>query len=168
MKIVVRPERDADVAAVRAVHAAAFPTEAEADLVERLHHDLDSAISLVAFVAGKLVGHVLMSRMRAEGDGRQFRALGLAPVAVLPERQGQGVGSALIRKALALAESNREQLVFLVGEPEYYQRFGFAAETAAPFASPYAGPYFMALNLAGIALPRSGRAEYAPAFAGLE
>jgi putative acetyltransferase len=125
-------------------------------------------LSLVAVEEGLIVGHVLISRMQAEGDGRPYRAVGLAPVAVLPERQKQGIGSVLIREALDRLRAQGEEIVFLVGESAYYRRFGFDAATAAPFASPYAGPYFMALALGDIDLPAAGRADYAPAFAGLE
>jgi putative acetyltransferase len=92
--------------------------------------------------------------------------LGLAPVAVRPEFQRQGVGTALIRNALKRAEEIGEELVFVVGEPGYYARFDFAAETAAPFASPYAGRFFMAKSF-GASLPASGTAAYAPAFESL-
>jgi putative acetyltransferase len=164
----IRDETSADAEAVRAVLLAAFPTAAEADLVERLRAEGDCEIALVAEESGRIVGHILMSRMRVEGDGRAFRALGLAPVAVVPERQRQGIGGRLIERALAIAGERGEELVFLVGEPEYYRRFGFDAAEAAPFASPYAGPYLMARRLADVKLPAAGRADYAPAFAGLD
>ena len=169
MSVAVRPERGSDAAAIRAVHLAAFPTSAEADLVDMLRDDGDSETSLVAEERASclIVGHVLLSRMKVEADGRAWRALGLGPVAVVPERQRQGIGSALIREALVRAEALGEELVFLVGEPEYYRSFGFSAATAAPFASPYAGPYFMALALREAPLPATGKADYAPAFASL-
>lgn len=164
----VRPAEPRDSAAIRAVHVAAFPTPLEADLVEALARDGDIAISLVAERGGEIVGHVLLSRMRVSGDGRLYRALGLAPVAVLPGFQGAGIGTALIEGATAIAEASGEDLLFLLGEPDYYRRFGFSAEAAAPFASPYAGPYFMALPLRqDLVLPADGTAAYAPAFAGL-
>ena len=171
MSVRVRGEEAFDAGAIRAVHLAAFPTAAEADLVQRLHRDLDSEISLVAEPSDdprrRIVGHVMLSRMRVEGGGRTWRALGLGPVAVLPGLQRQGIGALLINTALNQAEANGEELVFLVGDPDYYRRFGFAAETAAPFASPYAGQHFQALQLTDAPLPSSGRADYAPAFAGL-
>lgn len=164
----IRPESGDDVEAVRAVHLAAFPTAAEADLVTRLREDFDSEISLVAERSGEIVGHVLLSRMSVSGASQAFRALGLGPVGVLPGYQGSGVGSDLIRSALAIARTLGEELVFVLGEPEYYTRFGFTAEAAAPFASPYAGPYFMAFWLRpNAAPPIHGKADYAPAFAGL-
>jgi putative acetyltransferase len=163
----VREGLDSDGAAIRVVHLSAFPTSAEADLVERLRADGDTVLSLVAEEGDKVVGHVLLSRMRAAGDGRDYRALGLAPVGVVAQRQGTGIGSALIRAALEQAAQRGEELVFLLGAPAYYRRFGFRAEEAAPFASPYAGPHFMAVRLRDVPLPASGRANYAPAFAAL-
>ena len=160
----IRPERGDDAAAIRAVLIAAFPTPAEADLVRKLHEEHDSEISLVAENEGGIVGHVMLSRMTVEDGSRSYRALGLGPVAVLPERQRQGIGGALVREALRRADALGEELVFVLGEPDYYRRFGFSAEAAAPFSSPYAGPYLMA-RTHGVALPRSGRADYAPAFA---
>ena len=164
----IRDATASDAAAIRAVHLAAFPGPDEADLVERLERDGDVVLSLVAVEEGRVVGHVLISRMQVEGDGRHYRAVGLAPVAVLPERQKQGIGSALIRDALDRLRAQGEEILFLVGEPAYYRRFGFDTATAAPFASPYAGPYFMALALGGTRPPVAGRADYPPAFAGLE
>ena len=164
----VRPETGEDCEAIRAVHLAAFPTRAEAALVIRLPEDFDSEISLVAEQSGEIVGHVLLSRMDVSGEGRAWRALGLGPVGVLPGAQGSGVGSELIRAALAIAGTLGEELVFVLGDPEYYRRFGFSAEAAAPFASPYSGPYFMALWLRPEpSPPAAGSAAYAPAFGAL-
>ena len=168
MSVEIRPSTPVDANAIREVHLAAFPTPLEADLVDRLTREGDSVNSLVAEDKAAIVGHVLLSRMRVEGDGRTFRALGLAPVAVLPARQGSGIGGALIRQALEQARRAGEELIFLVGEPDYYCRFGFSAETAARFSSPYSGPYWMALALNDRPLPSSGKAEYAAAFAELD
>lgn len=164
----IRPAAPGDAAAIRAVLIAAFPTTVEADLVEALTRDGDATVSLVAERAGEVVGHVLLSRMRVSGDGRAFRAVGLGPVGVLPGFQGGGIGAGLIKGALAIARATGEALVFVLGEPDYYRRFGFSAEAAAPFASPYAGPYFMALALRpGFVLPAAGEAAYARAFSDL-
>ena len=168
MTVAVRPEAGGDAKGIRAVHLSAFPTPAEADLVERLHRDFDSEISLVAEQAGQIVGHAMLSRMSVSAGSRALRALGLGPVGVLPGAQGSGIGSGLIRSALGIAGALGEEVVFVLGEPEYYSRFGFSAEAAAPFASPYAGPYFMALRLRPNAEPSvAGKAEYAMAFSGL-
>ena len=165
MTVVVRPETGDDIEAIREIHLAAFPTAAEADLVRSLHDDFDSEISLVAVQWRRVVGHVMLSRMSVTGDGRAYRALGLGPVAVHPRKQARGVGSELIRSSLAIAGALGEELVFVLGDPAYYARFGFSAEAATPFASPYAGPYFMALWLRhDVDAPAAGSAAYAPAF----
>ena len=166
--VTVRPARPGEADAIRQVHLRAFPTSAEADLVGRLESDGDTVISLVAIDGGELVGHLVLSRMSVVAGGRSWNALGLAPVAVVPERQGAGIGSRLIRAGIGEARSSGAEILFLLGEPEYYGRFGFSAEAARPFASPYAGPYFQALVLnEERASPASGTADYAPAFAAL-
>ena len=164
----IRPAEPGDAARIRTVHEAAFPTAAEAGLVEALIREGDAVISLVAERQSEIVGHVLLSRMRVTGDGRALRALGLGPIGVLPGFQGGGIGGALIEAGLAIARATGEEIVFLLGDPEYYRRFGFSAAAAAPFASPYAGPFFMALALRpGFTPPAAGEAAYARAFADL-
>ena len=166
MSFGIRPAEPADTGAIRRIHLSAFPTAIEADLVERLQLDRDLVISLVAERQGEAVGHVALSRMTVEAEGRSYRALGLGPVAMVREMQGGGGGSALIEAAKAIARATGEELIFVLGEPDYYRRFGFSAETARPFTSAYSGPYFMALALKpGFTPPKLGRADYAPAFA---
>ena len=160
----VRPAEPRDAAAIRAVHLAAFPSAAEADLVDRLDRDGDGVVSLVAAREGEVVGHLLLSRMTVAGDGRSFRAVGLGPVAVLPQFQRCGIGSSLIAGGLGIAQATGEDYVFVLGEPHFYTRFGFTAEAAAPFASPYAGPYLLALRFGDAAPPTRGTAAYAAAF----
>ena len=165
----VRIATTGDAQGIRQVHRAAFPTDLEADLVERLERNGDAVISLVAEEEGAIVGHILFSRMMAQADGRELSALGLAPVAVRPERQGSGVGASLIEEGISAARQSGTEMLFVLGEPAYYGRFGFDAGTAKPFASPYAGPYFQAMALQdGFSTPASGRADYARAFAEIE
>ena len=159
----IRDEQPKDIAAIRAVVEAAFPLPVEADLVDQLRADGDSVISLVAVDDGQVAGHILFSKLTAP-----FRALGLAPVSVLPERQNAGIGSRLIRTGLERAALAGWRGVFVLGEPEYYGRFGFDAEAAKGFTSPYAGPYFMALPLNGELPATEGEIGHAPAFAALE
>jgi putative acetyltransferase len=166
--VTIRPAEPGDADAIRAVHCAAFPTVAEADLVETLSREGDAIVSLVAERDGEVVGHVLLSRMRVSGDGRAWRAAGLGPVGVVSGFQGGGIGAGLIEAAIGIARATGEELVFVLGEPDYYRRFGFSAQAASPFASPYAGPYFMALALQpGFTLPAAGEAAYARAFSDL-
>ncbi|MGN6154594.1 MAG: GNAT family N-acetyltransferase [Sphingomicrobium sp.] len=159
----IRLSHAADAQAIRHVHLRAFPTRAEADLVDQLVADGDAAVSIVAEDDG-IVGHVLLSRMNVVADGEVLDALGLAPIAVVPERQGERIGSALVEAAVQQARSAGAHILFLLGEPEFYGRFGFTAEAAKPFESPYAGSYFQALALTDLPPVRSGSASYARAF----
>ncbi len=165
MTLEVRPAEGTDRDAIRRIHRSAFPTPAEAELVERLAKDGDLILSLVAWQGGEAIGHAAFSRMTVEADGRARRALGLGPVGVCAGYQGSGAGSALVRAGLGIARATGEEMVFVLGEPEYYRRFGFAADQAKPFRSPYSGPFFMALSLGPEAqAPISGTASYAKAF----
>jgi putative acetyltransferase len=160
----IRAETVSDIAAIRAVEEAAFARPHEADLVDAVRAAGDAVFSLVAIEAEQLVGHAMFSRMDAP-----FRALGLGPVAVRPDRQRRGIGGRLIREGLLRAEAEDWQAVLVLGDPAYYRRFGFDPAMAAGLGSPYAGPYLMALPLGAPDLPtRSGRVDYAPAFAALE
>ena len=161
-RILIRAEGPADPAGIRDGVVAAFGQTAEADRVDRLRADGDGVISLVAVEQSRIVGHVLFSRMTAP-----FRALGLAPVSVAPDRQGSGVGNRLIRAGLERAAQDGWQGVFVLGDPAFYHRFGFDADLAAGFESPYAGPYLMALALGGALPATTGKIGYAPAFDGL-
>ena len=158
----VRAAESADYPAIRGILLAAFPGPDEADLVEQLRVDGDSAIELVAEDGGRIVGHILFSPVHAP-----FRALALAPVAVAPDRQGEGIGSALIEAGHAIAREQGWEAIFVVGEHEYYRRFGYDPALAAGFASPYAGGYFMALALHGALPTDTGDVRHAPAFASL-
>ena len=160
--MLIQPEAPADRAAIRSVVEAAFPTPAEAVLVDRLREDGDVVISLVARDADGIVGHVLFSRLTAG-----IRALGLAPVSVLPARQRDGIGSRLIRHGLAEAATAGWVSVLVLGDPAYYRRFGFDRGLAAAIVSPYAGPHLMALHLAPHLPLLTGRIDYPPAFADL-
>ena len=161
--MVFRSERLGDEARIRAVLESAFPGPGEADLVERLRVDGDAAISMVAADGSDIVGHLMLSRMRAP-----FPALGLAPVAVRPDRQRRGIGSRLVRAALAEAATGAWRAVFVLGDPAWYGGFGFDPRLAADFGSPYAGRHFMVLSLGGPLPMRCGAVDYPPAFQRLE
>jgi putative acetyltransferase len=163
----VRPALEEDKAAIRAVLTAAFPSSAEAELVERLAGDGDLVFGFCAVDEGEVVGYAAFSRMTVVADDARVPALALGPVAVVPERQRRGIGGQLLESGLAAANGRGIHLVFVLGEPDFYGRFGFRAQTAAPFASPYAGPHFMAQWLSSPRAPASGRADYAPAFVAL-
>jgi len=156
-----RPE---DHTAVHALLVAAFPTGAEARLTQELAQEGDVVLGLVALDQNRISGFALWSAMQAPAG-----AFGLGPVAVLPGYRRQGIAAALIQTGHARLAEQGGGLVFVLGDPAYYSRFGFSAALAAAYASPYQGPHFMAHAL-GPALPRAaagGAAIYAPAFARL-
>lgn len=162
--MIVRAETPADVPAVRRMVAAAFGRAAEADLVAALQQSGDAAISLVADDAGDIVGHILFSRLKAPRD-----CLALAPVSVAPHRQGQGIGSMLVRDGLARARDAGWQTVLVLGKPGYYGRFGFTAAAADRFETEYPKAYFLALDLVPRAAGElSGKAVYPEPFDALE
>ena len=161
--MIVRPETKTDLAAIRAVEEAAFRRTREADLVDRLRTDGATVLSLVALKNDQLIGHVVFSKMEAP-----FRALGLGPVAVMPEFQRTGIGSRLILEGIAQAKLGSWEGVFVLGAPPYYQRFGFDPAKAAGFSSPYAGPHFMVLALQNGDLPsKTGKIAYPEAFSAM-
>jgi putative acetyltransferase len=151
------------IAAIHALNRAAFPTDAEARLVDQLRRDGDLSLSLVALIDGAVVGHVGLSPMSAP-----FPAMALAPVAVDARARRRGVAAALIRDGLDRAARAGAAGVFVVGDVAYYGRFGFAACLASGFINLYAGPHLMAIALAPAGLPVSrGEIDFAPAFASL-
>lgn len=160
----IRDETPDDIAAIRAVVSAAFPGPAEASLVDRLREDGDLTYSIVAAEGAEVVGHVAYSPMTAP-----FRALGLGPIAVRPDRQGTGVGRLLLESSLRRAADDGWLAVFLLGDPAFYEKFGFSVAMAAGFTTPYAGPHWMVRPLGSDRLPvLTGVVDYAPAFAALE
>ncbi len=160
--MLIRSETPNDRDGVFEMISAAFGQEAEARFVQALHEAGDGSVALVAEEDGLIVGHVLLSPI--EGP---FPALALAPLAVHPERQGTGVGSALVREALARTAHGSWRAVFVLGAEGYYGRFGFSRELASGFSSPYAGEHFMALALNGELPVSRGELSHAPAFAAL-
>jgi putative acetyltransferase len=132
--LVIRTETAADVDAIHQVVVAAFPTPGEADLVAKLRRNGHLPVSLVADADGHIVGHVGFSPVELAGLPG---VLGLAPVAVAPDQQRTGIGSALIRAGLALCREQHCPLVVVLGEPEYYHRFGFERALSHGIANEY-------------------------------
>jgi putative acetyltransferase len=152
-------------AAIRAINQAAFGGQEEADLVDKLRAGGDALLSLVATSQTRLVGHLLFSRMWIETADGLLAAVALAPVAVLPEHQRQGVGGRLIRKGLDMLRARSETIVIVVGHADYYPLFGFSAEKARPLASPFPADVFMAMELRPGALESvRGKVKYPAAF----
>ena len=159
----VEPATVADADAIAQIHRLAFGGPAEADLVTALALEGAVALSLVVRSPedGRAIGHALWSVL-----GGPLRALALAPVAVLPGRQGRGAGSAAISAGLMRAQSAGWQAAFVLGEPGFYGRFGFSRAAARGYDCPYQGDYFLG-RVWDAAAPRSGELVYARAFQAL-
>lgn len=161
-----RPGTAADLAAIRAVTAAAFGTTAEADLVDALREDPDAWLPELSYVAeapdGSVAAYALLTRCRV-GDAP---ALALAPVATAPRLQRQGAGQAVVRAVLDAARARGERLVVVLGHPEYYPRFGFERASAYGIRPSFAVPdeALMALVLDGSAEVPGGTIRYPAAF----
>lgn len=163
--MIIRAERADDYFAIRHVNEAAFGGPDEARLVEALRADGAVLVSLVADVDGLTAGHILFSRMSIETPGQTVEAVALAPLAVLPASQRQGIGGNLIRHGLQALRGTGERIVIVVGHAAYYPRFGFSTEKARPLESPFDSEAFMALELSPGALDGvQGRVRYARAF----
>ena len=167
----VRRELPADAPEIREVLGRAFPTDAEARLVEGLRGRVAPWISLVALEpGGRVAGHVLFTPVEIHAEAGVSRAIGLAPLAVRPERQRRGVGAALVRAGLAACREAGEPVVVVLGHPDYYPRFGFrpAWELGLHYGRPGPEPSFMVAELEPGALRgRRGEVRYHPAFPGL-
>jgi putative acetyltransferase len=162
--ITVRPEHPHDAPAIHAVHAVSFPTEAEAHLVDALRASRRLTVSLVAVDAETVVGHVAFSPVSLADtpDG-----VGLAPVAVLPAWRRRGVADRLVDAGLRACVRAGAGFVVVLGEPAYYERFGFRPARRWGLRDEYGGgDAFQALELRPQALARCGAVvRYAPEFA---
>ncbi len=167
MTIEVRVARPEDVPAMDALLRSSFPEPDEALLVQRLCMDGDMVLAMVAEEARALVGVAVFSRMSVEIGGTLIAAVAMAPVATAPTHRRQGVAEALIAAGHDRLRDAQVMLSFVLGDPAYYGRFGYAADWAGGFDSPYAGAYFMALPLQDGAMPCGvrGRCDHAAAFA---
>ncbi len=165
--IEIRPEAAADRAAVRRINELAFGQPNEAELVDSLREGARPLLSLVAVEDGRVVGHILFSPVTITGPPGASTAMGLAPMAVLPERQNRGIGSALVEAGLAACRALCENVVVVLGHPRYYPRFGFAPASAKGLACEYSVPddAFLVIELAPGALRgRTGLVQYHPEF----
>jgi len=163
----IEPINAAQLEFVDKVIAAAFSRRTEAELVRRLRADRDVAVELVATAEGAPVGHVLFSCLAV--DPPTIRIAALAPVSVKPEHQKNGIGSALIRQGLVECAEQGFDAVAVLGDPDYYRRFGFTADAARTLHSVYSGPAFQALELKPNALTGGPwRVTYPRAFADLQ
>jgi putative acetyltransferase len=121
---VIRLETPDDISQVRTVNELAFEGPLEANIVDKLREACAASLSLVA-QDNEIVGHILFTPVVVEIPGGRLAGMGLGPMAVLPSRQRQGIGSKLVKRGLEIVRARRSPFVVVVGHPEYYPRFGF-------------------------------------------
>lgn len=141
----------------------AFGQPNEADLVDALRIKAHPHISLVAVDGEEIVGHIFFSPVTVQSENDSFMAMGLAPMAVLPERQNQGIGSMLVREGLRECQRIGHDVVVVLGHRDYYPRFGFVVAKTKSLSCEYSVPdeYFMVAELSPNALKgRSGLVIY--------
>jgi putative acetyltransferase len=163
MDIKYRSEEEQDIEQVREIVCAAFPTDAESKLVDAIRAHGKAIISLVAVDGEAVLGHILFSPVTTTPPS-VVKGIGLAPVAVRPDVQSQGIGSKLIREGLRWCKELGFDYCVVLGGPDYYQRFGF--EKASPFniRNEYGvDEEFMVIRFSDRGV--SGLVQYAPEFA---
>ncbi|RCJ21929.1 GCN5 family acetyltransferase [Nostoc minutum NIES-26] len=166
----IRSETIADVAAIAEVNQLAFGRQNEAYLVEQIRQSdrFIPSLSLVAEVDGKVVGHILFSYVDLVGE-QQLQVLALAPMAVHPTVQRQGIGTQLVETGLAIADTMQESLIIVLGHPAFYTRFGFKPSIHYDIEPPFSVPEeaFMSKPLKHHQTTYRGIVAYPPAFNGV-
>jgi putative acetyltransferase len=163
----IRREMPGDIKAVHRINAEAFGREAEALLVDKMREHGALILSLVAVNDEAVVGHVAFSPVEITSEQKTLNGLTLAPVAVLPSYQNKGIGSMLVRAGLGECRKQGYEIVFLVGHPEYYPRFGFVPAKADGFECEYEAPEeaWMVIELEEGALAgKQGKVTFQPGF----
>lgn len=161
--LTIRAEQPDDAWAIGELLEAAFGGPMEASLVERLRGGGHLVLALVCVEDSNLVGYVAWPRLRIDTAQGSRPAVALSPLAVTLRRRRHGIGSALTRAGLAQLRDGGETLVFVLGDPLYYGRFGFDVEAARAYDSIYTSTHFMALKL-GAGAPENGRVRYPAPF----
>ena len=166
--LTIRSATPADSAAIRQVHVLAFGRPHEADLVEALWRHQALTISQVALQDGGVVGHIAFSPVTITSNTATIDALGLAPMAVLPAYQRQGIGAQLVDAGLQACRATSYGIVVILGHPHYYPRFGFVPARPYGIVWEHEAPEaaFMVQELqTGKLAQTTGVVKYRPEFA---
>ena len=164
----IRPEHFTDASAVRRVNQQAFGGLDEARIVDLLREREKALVSLVAILKEQVVGHILFSQVALEPSHHDLRLIGLAPMAVLPGYQRQGIGTTLVEAGLQRCRELGFGAVVVLGHPAYYPRFGFSRASDFDLTNEYGeDEAFMVLELQPDCLKGvKGLVRYGPEFAG--
>ena len=166
----IRSEKPKDYKSICNVNKLAFNGDVEAKLVDKLRKTKRyiPELSLIAVKNGEVIGHILFSIIHIQTDTKNIPALALAPMAVLPKHQRQGIGSMLVREGLTKCKDLGYRVVILVGHPNYYPRFGFTPAKKKGLKLPFDVPNeaFMVYEIVPQALMGiKGTVVYPPEFA---
>ena len=137
--ISIRRERPEDIAVIRTLNETAFDQSAEADIIDALRDVCADVLSLVAESDDEIVGHILFSPVTIEGGSQSRQGMGLAPMAVTPDRQRQGIGSELVQAGLEILRKQGCPFVIVLGHPAFYPRFGFVPASRYGLISQWEG-----------------------------
>jgi putative acetyltransferase len=137
--LTVRPERLEDIPSVRILNERAFEQSAEADIVDKLRHACPEMLSFVAEDESHVVGHILFTPAAIKSGKRVIQGMALAPMAVLPERQREGIGTKLVEHGLNVLQERSCPFVIVLGHPDYYPRFGFELASRHSIACQWEG-----------------------------
>lgn len=165
--IEIHEEHPLDITPIRDVHIRAFGQSQEVEIVDQLRQNCNDLLSLVATLENQVVGHILFSPATIESQGRNVSGMALAPMAVLPEYQRQGIGSELVIAGLARLRNNQCPFVLVLGHAEFYPRFGFEPASLYGIRSEWEVPneVFMILVLNEVEMKGiSGVAKYRQEF----
>lgn len=168
--LTIRPETPDDIVVIHHINERAFGQTNEANLVDDLRKDGMNVLSLVAQKNDGVIGHILFCRIQIKTPKKNIDAVSLSPLAVLPEFQGQGIGSQLIQDGLAQLREQGETVVTVLGHPGYYSRHGFRPAAEYKIDCPYEVPpeAWMLMELKPKALAKqSGIVVYPSAFSKL-
>lgn len=168
-EVIVRAEVPEDIRAIDVVNLSAFQGEAEARLVSAVRASADFVpdLSLVAELNGRIVGHLLLSKVKLQTASESRTVLALGPMSVVPSQSHRGIGSVLIQSGVARARDMRYQAIVVAGQPEYYERFDFKPATTWNLTSNLRIPAdaLTAMELVSGALAGGGQVLYPAAFA---
>ena len=138
-RLSIRKTSEADLPAIKRIHSMAFGQDTEADLVAAILADASAepVLSLIALEDDRPVGHILFSAARLDEPERDTPAAILAPLAIVPDAQRMGIGGMLVESGLEHLSAQGTDLVFVLGHPDYYPRFGFEPAGQYVFLPPY-------------------------------
>ena len=166
--ITVRSETLEDIRSVRLLNKQAFEQPTEADIVDKLRQACPEALSFVAVDEGRIVGHIMFTPAVIECGNKVIHGMALAPMAVLPDRQCEGIGTTLVNHGLKVLQERCCPFVIVLGYPEYYPRFGFERASVHNITSQWEGvpdDAFMILIFDKVAIEGiSGVARYREEF----